>query len=129
MDHGFCPFERCGGLVVRFDELVNRLAQLLWRRETHAPERLLAQDAEPTFHLIQPRGIGGGEMQVDFGMALQPPIVFGLVSVQVVQHDVHLAIRVGGHDLIHEVQKFPPPSPVVVPGNDLAGGDRPLLLR
>src|SRR5450755_4881292 len=83
MDHGFCPFERCGGLVVRFDELVNRLAQLPWRRETHALERLLAQDAEPTFHLIQPRGIGWGEMQVDFGMALQPPIVFGLVSVQV----------------------------------------------
>src|ERR1035441_9796825 len=47
MDHGFCPLERRGGLVVRFDELVNRLAQLPWRRETHALERLLAPGSLP----------------------------------------------------------------------------------
>ena len=62
-------------------------------------------------------------MQVDVGMALQPPVIFGLVRVQVVQHDVKFAIRVGGHDLIHEVQKLSPPPAVVVARNDLSGGD------
>ena len=62
MDLLLGPFERRSFLVVGFDELVNCLSQLCWRRETDSLESLLAQDAEPTFDLIQPRGIGGNEM-------------------------------------------------------------------
>src|SRR5207253_4483368 len=68
-------------------------------------------------------GIGRSEMQMDLRMALQPAVLFGLVSVQVVQYHVNFAIRVGGYDLIHEVQKLSSPAAVVVTREDLPGGD------
>lgn len=56
-------------------------------------------------------------------MPFQPTVFFGLVGVQIVQHDVQFAVRVGRHNLIHEIQKLSPPPPVVVARNDLSGSD------
>ena len=39
-------------------------------------------------------------------MTLQPAIFSCLVSVQVVQYHVHLALRVSGDDLVHKIQEL-----------------------
>ena len=54
MNHGLGPFEWCRLVVVGLDELINGVAQLFGRGKAHAPEGLLAQNAELAFHLIQP---------------------------------------------------------------------------
>jgi hypothetical protein len=45
------------------------------------------------------------------------------VSIQVVQHDVDVAVRVGGYNLIHEIQKLSPPPAMVMACDDLPGSD------
>jgi len=58
--------------------------------------------------------MGWDEVQMDSRMALQPTVLFRLVSIQVVQHDTQMALRVGAHDLIHEVRKLSSPPSVVM---------------
>ena len=52
------------------------------------------------------------------GVSLQPAVVFGFVRVQVVQHDMDLAVRVGLDDLIHEIQELATAAPLLVSGLD-----------
>jgi len=59
-------------------------------------------------------------MQMDSWMAFEPAVFFRLVGIQVVQHGIQIAIRAGGHDLRHEIQKLTPP-PGVMARNDLSG--------
>src|ERR1700683_1296666 len=62
-------------------------------------------------------------MQVDSRMALEPAIFFRLVRIQVVHHDMQITVRIGGHDLVHEIQKLPPPPSVVMARDHLSGSD------
>lgn len=55
-------------------------------------------------------------------MTLQPCVVL-LVSVEIVEHDVNIFARVGGHDPVHELQEVGTPAARFVRGGDLAGGD------
>jgi hypothetical protein len=55
-------------------------------------------------------------------VASQPAIGLRLVSAQVVQHHVQLAARMVRHDLVHEVEEFPSPSPIIVAGFHVARG-------
>jgi len=56
---------------------------------------------------------------MDILVARQPTIVFGLMSVQVVQNDVNLAARMIDDDAIHEMQELDAPAPPVMAGFDL----------
>ena len=49
------------------------------------------------------------------GMAHQPSVPLRLVGVEIVYDHVQLASRVGGDDVVHEVEKFTPPTAVVMP--------------
>ena len=62
-------------------------------------------------------------MKLDVGMALEPAVLFRLMRVQIVQHDMDLAARVLGHNLIHELQELTPPSTAVMRRLHLSGGD------
>ena len=42
---------------------------LLGAAETGPRQRLAAEDGEPDFHLIHPRCMGGGEVEMDVGVA------------------------------------------------------------
>ena len=55
MNNRLLPLERTGLFVIRLNELVDRLAQLLGRGETRTSERLSDQDAEPALDLVQER--------------------------------------------------------------------------
>src|SRR5664280_1668568 len=95
------------------------------------PEDLPFEDAEPDLDLVEPGGVGWGEVEVDVPMAGQPAVVLGLVGTEVVEHDVDLQLRVGmgDEDLVHEVEELAPPAPRVVagldePARDFEGGEQ-----
>ena len=57
------------------------------------------------------------------GMPGQPPVMFGLVSVQVVEDHVDFPLGVVGDHLVHEIEKLSTPPPFVMPGLDMTGCD------
>ena len=54
------PLERDGLGIVEGDEPINGLPELANTRGTRPAQRLPCQQAEPDFHLIEPRGVRGG---------------------------------------------------------------------
>ena len=56
-----------------------------WVRGAQAAQDGLGQDAEPYLHLVEPGGMGRRVMQIDRGVAGQPPVMLGLMSAQVVR--------------------------------------------
>ena len=57
------------------------------------------------------------------GMRLEPAVALGLVGVQVVENDMDLAVGIGGHHAVHEVEELTAAPPFVVSGLNLAAGD------
>ena len=78
MDLGLLPLEGRGGRVVRFDEGIDGLAQLPDRGEAGAVERAAREDREPDLDLIEPAGVGRGEVEVDVLVPGQPASRLGL---------------------------------------------------
>ena len=62
-------------------------------------------------------------MKVNMRVHVEPPITLGLVSVQVVEDDVNFSPGVLGNHFVHEIEKLAPPTPGVVPGGYLTGGN------
>jgi len=93
---------------VGLQEPIDRLSYLPGRGEAHAFQGRSSQDAEPDLNLIEPGSVGGSIVEVDLGMSRKPAIGLGFVGLQVVQDDVHLLVRIGSDDLVHEEQKLPP---------------------
>jgi hypothetical protein len=57
----------------------------------------------------------GGEVKTDVFVVRQPPIIFGLVGVEIVQNDVNFAARLVGGDAVHEIQELDAPTALVIP--------------
>src|SRR6516165_3982128 len=93
------------------------------RRATQVSQRLAAQNAEPNLYHVEPRRICRNEMEVYVGMACQPPILLGLVSVEVVQNDVDVAAAVLGDDIVHEIEELSSASSRIMPYPNLASCD------
>ncbi len=66
--------------------------------------------------------MGWGVVEMDPGIALQPPIALAFVDVEIVQDDMDVLVGVFGEQLFHEVQEVHAPAALVVAGLDLAGG-------
>ena len=81
MDFGFVPREGAGGLVVVRDEGIDVFPELGDAGEAGALERLPAEDGKPALDLVEPGGVGRGEVKMDVFVAGQPAIVFGLMGV------------------------------------------------
>jgi hypothetical protein len=66
----------------------------------------------------------GGEVELYIGVALKPLVIFRLVRVEIVKHDMDCgSSRIGGNDLVHKVQELDTPSPLLMCGNDRAGSN------
>ena len=64
------------------------------------------------------------KVQMHVGMTLEPAVVFGFVSIEIVQNDVNfLFLAVGLYDAVHEIQELPAAPPFVVTGLHQASGD------
>ena len=87
------PLERLSVLVVRRDKGVDLVANLPRRGEAGAGQGFAGEDRKPDLDLVQPGGMGRGKMKMDVGMSGQPAIMFGFVSVQIVQDDVNSAAQ------------------------------------
>ena len=86
-------------------------------------ERLAAQNAKPAFDLVKPRSVGWRKMKMDIGMALEPPVVLGLVGIEIVENDMNFFFgAVGIYDPIHEIQEFPASPAFVMAGFNQARG-------
>ena len=97
MDGCSGPGERIGAGIVAFDEGIDAISDLLGRGEAGALEGGAAEDREPDLDLVHPGGVGRREVEAHVGMTRQPAVAFRLVGVEVVEHDVDVAIGVIGH--------------------------------
>ena len=79
---GPLKWSRC--LIVSFYKCVNRLAQFAHAPEAGPAQGRTAEDAEPHFDLIEPGGVGRSIMESHLRMLRQPPVMFGLMRVQIV---------------------------------------------
>ena len=116
MDDSLGPFERNGLCVVDLHKPVDSVAQLAGRGETGATQSRAAEDAEPAFHLIQPRTVGRRVVQMD--VWVKPSAwrsCSRFVRVQIVEDHVDLAARMGGHQIVHEVEKLAAAATRIVP--------------
>ena len=59
---------------------------------------------------------------MDVLVAGQPAIVFGLVSIQVVEDDMNFPVGMASDNSVHEVQEFDPPTALIMAGFDKTGG-------
>ena len=83
----------------------------------------MAQTAKPAFNLVKPRSVGWRKMKMDVGMALEPAVVFGLVSIEIIKNDMNFFfVAVAVNDAIHEIQEFPASSAFVMASLNQASG-------
>lgn len=94
MNLRFGPNEWLGISIVGLDEGIDVGSELFDRGEGFTTERLSLQDREPDFHLVEPGGPGRCEVEVHVRMTPDPAVIFGLVGIEVVEHDMDR--RVGG---------------------------------
>src|SRR5271165_2535140 len=106
MHLSFCPGERSGVLVVAGDEGVDMRLELVGGVEGRAVQRHAAEDGEPDLNLVEPGRMGRRVMEMYVGMTLQPKVTLRLVGRKIVEDDVDLAIRIVGHDPVHEVEEL-----------------------
>ncbi len=112
----FSPLERSSVLVVGGNKFVNGLAYLVGRSETCSVDHLAGKDAEPYLHLVEPRGMRRGIVKMDVRVAGQPAVMFGLMGVKVIQHDMYFFVQTGSHHFIHEVKELTSPAAGIVAG-------------
>src|SRR5689334_23755637 len=117
------PLERLSVLVVCGDEGVDLVANLPRRGEAGAGQGFAGEDREPDFDLVEPPGMGRGEVKVAVGVSGQPAIVFGLVGVQVVQDDVNFPAGMLGDGAVHKVPELDPSAAPVMATPDQTGCD------
>ncbi len=104
------PDEGFSFVVVCVDVGIDVLLKLFEACEGCTAERLPLQDREPYLDLIEPGRAGRREMKSHIGVGLEPMFVF-LVSVEVVEDDVKLAIWKSGGDAVHEIEKLDAAAP------------------
>src|SRR6266849_8808067 len=123
MDLGLGPNEGCGALVIGLDEGIDVFLELFDRGEGCAAQGLSLQDREPDLDLVEPGGPGRREVEMYVRMTLEPAIVLGLVGIEVVEDNMDGGVRIGGDDIVHEIEELDAPAPLLVSGGHLAGGD------
>ena len=76
------------------------------RREVRDRQGLLGQDSEEPFDLVQPRRTRRRVMELHARVSGEPGAdLLGVVRRGVVQHDVEVALGIGAHDFLHELEE------------------------
>src|SRR5258706_16027863 len=57
---------------------------------------------------------------MDIGVAFEPAVIFRLMSVEIVEDDMDLAVPMFGDDPVHEVEELEPAPPFIMPSRDFA---------
>src|SRR5207342_868021 len=90
-----------------------------------APQPFGGELAEPALDQVEPRAVGGGEMQAEAGVADEPAVHSGgLVGRGVVHYDVHVQVLGDGAvDEVQEADELGRPVPVGEIGDHVARRD------
>ena len=64
------------------------------------------QDREPDLDLVEPRSPRWREVEAHVGMTLEPAVVFGLVSIEIVEDDIDGGAWMGVDYVVHEIEEF-----------------------
>src|SRR5438128_1374264 len=123
MDLGFGPGEGTGGLVIALDKGIDVFPELGDAGEAGTLEGLPAEDGEPALDLVEPGGMGRREVEMNILVPGEPAVALGFLGVEIVEDHVDLALAMGGDGLVHEIEEFDAPTPLVVARHDLATGD------
>ena len=102
------PGEGFRGRVVALDEGEQLRFQVGLAGEDAAPEQAAGEDREPELDLVEPGGVGGGEVEVPARVRFEPGDDLGcLVHLEVVEDRVHLLVgRDLGLELLEEVEEL-----------------------
>jgi len=103
----FGPLRWDGRRVVHCNKRIDGVPELVYGGETGPAQRLPRRQAEPDFHLVEPRCVGGGEVPMHLPMLAQPEVLLRFMSIKVVHNRMQLAQGVGRHHFVHEGQKVP----------------------
>ena len=98
------PYEWSGVAVPVFGPLVDGVGEFSHGSVGASAYVFGGEFGEPSLHEVHPRRVGGGEMEREAGVALQPAL-YGrsFVGGGVVQDDVYL--QVGGYFTVDEVEE------------------------
>ena len=116
------PLERCCLLIPLGNKGFNGLYQHRYTDEACPLQGTTAQDAKPTFNLIEPAALGGSEMKMNGRMGFKPAVISGLVGVKIIEYHMELLRRIFSDKLVHEIQKFASASAPIMTRMDQAGG-------
>src|SRR5678816_902593 len=90
--------------VVRGDEVIDLVDQVFDRRERAASDRLVGDQAEEAFDLVEPGAVGGNEMHVPPGSGGQPGAYLRM-GVRGVVVDDAVDVELGRYRLIDGAQE------------------------
>jgi hypothetical protein len=65
--------------------------------------------------------MGRDEVKMHVGVTLEPAVVVRLMGVEIVEDDMDGCIRIGGGDLIHEVEELDASTAALVGSHDFTG--------
>ena len=79
------------------------------------------QDREPDLDLIEPGGVGRGEVEMHIGVTLEPAVVLRLVGAKIIEDNMDGSMGIGSDDRVHEVKELDAPAAALVGGHDFTG--------
>jgi hypothetical protein len=99
------PNERCGIFIVDVDVFTNGGFQFLHTAKHTAANPFVGKFSEPSLHQVQPRAIGGREVNVKSGALSEPLPDDGRFVRAVVVHD-DLNVESGRHLMLDQVEEL-----------------------
>ncbi len=107
------------------DEVVDSGDQVFDAPETPSADRLLGDEAEPSFHLIEPGRVGGSVVDLEAGPLRQPESYLGMLVGGVVVYDQMniKSLRHGLIDALEEPKELLMTVACLALRQDSAGGD------
>src|SRR3990170_6493824 len=92
--HCLGQFKGGGMLVASCREPVDGGADLPGVGGAQSAQHRPGEDAEPDLYLVEPRGVGGGVVELHVRVSGQPAVMLWLMGVEVVQNHMELGIGV-----------------------------------
>lgn len=81
------PLEGARVFVVFADVLLDRFDEVAYGMESSTPDAFARDFGEPAFDLVQPRGTGGGKVNVIARVCAKPPFYFRMLMRTIVVQD------------------------------------------
>src|SRR4030042_6823126 len=106
MDNTLGPFKWERVLVTCISKSIYGTTNIFDRGGIKPLQCRARKDTEPGLDLVQPGSMGRDVMKMNVRMLRQPPVMFGLMGVEVIKDNMQLFVRINSNGLVHKVQEF-----------------------